>query len=310
MSPARDPARETTIINLGPDASTRDPWTMVALVDWRLQGVIAFALFVCAAPGIAQVEPPVIAVNLLAPPSTSPMQEPAVPTPTRAPEAVADEAPAARGGFKGFFIDVGRDYKAWFTLDTTRTLMIGTATAMFVRPFDEKLTARGFDEIGDSLGAGQEYGNASMQFPLAVGWWAIGHMAGSRRAADAGRDLLRAQINAASFTYVIKYAVGRTRPNGDPRSFPSGHASATFATATVLQRHYGWKLGLPFYALGVYTAASRIHDKKHWLSDTVMGATIGVAAGRAVTFHLYQRPVHVVPAKVAGGVMLQFVVDP
>ena len=65
----------------------------------------------------------------------------------------------------------------------------------------------------------------------------------------------------------------RTRPNGDPRSFPSGHASATFATATVLHRHYGWKLGLPFYLLGVYTAASRIQDKKHWLTDTVMGAT-------------------------------------
>ena len=58
----------------------------------------------------------------------------------------------------------------------------------------------------------------------------------------------------------------------------------------MLHRHYGWKLGLPFYALGVYTAASRIHDKKHWLSDTVMGATVGVAAGRAVTFHLKARP--------------------
>ena len=78
----------------------------------------------------------------------------------------------------------------------------------------------------------------------------------------------------------------------------------------MLQRHYGWKLGVPFYALGVYTAASRIHDRKHWLSDTVMGATVGIAAGRAVTLHVKRRAVHVVPARVAGGVMLQFLVDP
>ncbi len=78
----------------------------------------------------------------------------------------------------------------------------------------------------------------------------------------------------------------------------------------MLHRHYGWKLALPFYALGVYTAAARIHDRKHWLSDTVMGATVGIAAGRAVTFHLKQHPVTVMPAISRGGAMIQFVVDP
>ena len=188
--------------------------------------------------------------------------------------------------------------------------MIGTATTMFLRPADEALTERGFPEVGEGLSGGQQYGNVTLQVPLAVGWWAIGHMAGSPRAADAGRDLLRAQINAATFTYALKFAVRRTRPNGDSRSFPSGHASATFATATVLQQHYGWKIGLPFYLLGVYTAASRIHDKKHWLTDTVMGATFGVTAGRAVTFHLKQRPVQVMPGILPGGAQLQFLVEP
>ena len=37
---------------------------------------------------------------------------------------------------------------------------------------------------------------------------------------------------------------------------------------------------------------------------------IGIAAGRAVTLHVKRRAVHVVPARVAGGVMLQFLVDP
>ncbi len=67
---------------------------------------------------------------------------------------------------------------------------------------------------------------------------------------------------------------------------------------------------MPFYLLGVYTAGSRIQDKKHWLTDTVMGATVGITAGRAVTFHLKQRPVQVMPGIVPGGAQLQFIVEP
>lgn len=273
--------------------------------------LLAILLIVYPATGAAQIgaPPPPLATPLLASLSLVPLQDPATPPPAPSVPAVVETPPAQHGAFASFFIDVGRDYKAWFTLDTTRTLMIGTASAMFVRPADQALTDRGFDDVEDALTVGDEYGNMLFQVPLAIGWWGIGQ-AVSPRHADAGRDLLRAQISAASWTYAIKFAVNRTRPNGDPRSFPSGHSSATFAAATVVHRHYGWKLGLPFYALGVYTAAARIHDKKHWLSDTVMGATVGVAAGRAVTFHLKAHPVHVVPVKVAGGAMIQFVVDP
>lgn len=269
-------------------------------------------LVLLAQPVLASQGP---ATQLWQAPTTSPARALAAtdqdrpPAPDSPPPVAQADAGATGGGFTRFFIDVGRDYKAWFTLDTTRTLMVGTATAMFVRPADEALTDRGFPEVSDALVLGDEYGNLVVQVPIAVAWWAVGHAVGPRHA-SAGRDLLRAQISAASWTYGIKHVVNRTRPNGDPRSFPSGHTSATFATATVLQRHYGWKMGVPFYLLGVYTAGARIHDKKHWLSDTVMGATVGIAAGRAVTFHLDRRPVHVVPAKVPGGLMLQFVVDP
>jgi membrane-associated phospholipid phosphatase len=229
--------------------------------------------------------------------------------PAAAPEA-EDPTKAPVSALKGLLIDIGHDYTAWFTLDTTRTLMIGTASTLFLRPADEALTDRGFPVVGEGLSGGQQYGNVTVQLPVAFGWWVVGYATGNRQAGDAGRDLVRAQLNAASFTYAIKFVVRRTRPNGDPRSFPSGHASATFATATVLHRHYGWKLGLPFYLLGVYTAASRIEDKKHWLTDTAMGATVGIAAGRAVTFHLKQRPVQVTPAMLRGGIMLQFAVEP
>ncbi len=101
-----------------------------------------------------------------------------------------------------------------------------------------------------------------VQVPLAVGWWAVSRLTESERGAAAGRDLLRAQISAVSWTYAFKYAVNRERPNGDPRSFPSGHASATFATAMVLQEHYGWKIGVPVFAAAAYTAGLTRHGQQ------------------------------------------------
>jgi len=139
-----------------------------------------------------------------------------------------------------------------------------------------------------------------------VTWWIAGHASGSDRAADAGRDLVRAQISALSWTYAIKYAVDRTRPNGDPRSFPSGHTSATFATAMVLQKHYGWKLGVPMFAAATYTAAERVTNNKHWASDVAFGAVIGVLSGRTVTLHLQraQLGVQAMPLPGGGGVLV------
>ena len=212
---------------------------------------------------------------------------------------------------KSFLTDVGRDYAAWFTLDSARTLAIGSALALAAHTADGSVRdgrADGlFQNVGQVSSGGQQYGNLTMQVPLAVGWWAVGSAMGNGRHAEAGRDLVRAQISAMSWTYALKYAVGRTRPNGDVRSFPSGHTSATFATATVLQRHYGWKAGLPFYALGAFTGASRIADDKHWTSDVIMGAVVGVTAGRAVTMRMGTHRLEMSPgAAPGGGVMMNF----
>jgi len=63
---------------------------------------------------------------------------------------------------------------------------------------------------------------------------------------------------------------------------PSGHTTVAFASATVLQRHFGWKVGVPAYAVATYVAASRVEQKHHYLSDVAFGAALGIAAGRTV----------------------------
>jgi membrane-associated phospholipid phosphatase len=53
--------------------------------------------------------------------------------------------------------------------------------------------------------------------------------------------------------------------------------------------------GLPAYALGAYVAGSRLHDRKHFASDTLMGAGIGLVAGRVTRNHAHRARAAVVP---------------
>jgi hypothetical protein len=212
--------------------------------------------------------------------------------------------------FARFFRDVGGDYKHFFSKETAWWYAGGLGTAGLVHLADEEIAEALADPPSatqTALEGGDKYGNLTYQLPLAVGWWITGHAMGSARGASAGRDLVRAQINATSWAYAIKYAVGRTRPNGDPRSFPSGHATAVFATAMVLQDHYGWKVGVPFFAGAAYTAISRITVNKHWASDVTFGAFVGMASARTVTLHLRNQKFTLAPLPARGGGGVAFV---
>ena len=82
-------------------------------------------------------------------------------------------------------------------------------------------------------------------------------------------------------TYGIKYATRRTRPDeSNMRSFPSGHTSNSFLTATIAHEIYGNKVGIPAYALAFITGLSRLHDNKHYASDVIFGAALGTSIGK------------------------------
>jgi membrane-associated phospholipid phosphatase len=97
-------------------------------------------------------------------------------------------------------------------------------------------------------------------------------------------DFAQAMIVNGAYTSILKYSVQRTRPDGsNSLSFPSGHTSSAFSLATVAARHYGWKVGLPAYLLASGIGVSRIEKDKHYLSDVLAGATLGLIVGRTVT---------------------------
>jgi membrane-associated phospholipid phosphatase len=210
--------------------------------------------------------------------------------------AAPDKSAAGR-----FVADVGHDYANFVSWNNGLWLGAGGLAALAAHQGDQAA----FDSVAagnaPDLPGGDAWGSSTVQLPLAVAWWVVGNAAHSDRASAAGRDLVRAQISAVSWTYAIKLVAQRTRPNGDPHSFPSGHASNSFAAATVLAEHYGWKLGVPAYAVAAYTAASRVTANQHWVSDVVFGAALGTVSGRTVTLRLRQNRVSLVPVKLPGG---------
>ena len=214
--------------------------------------------------------------------------------------AVAQPADESSGAAR-FIHDVLHDYKDFLSVENAEILALGGAAAGGVHPVDGSIATWVQQNNPAALTGGNEYGSQLLQIPVAIAWWGIASLAGSDNNADAGRDLLRAQISVFSWTYAIKYAVERTRPNGDPRGFPSGHASTSFATAMVLQQHYGWKLGLPAFLAAAYTGTSRIWANQHYTSDVIFGAAVGMASGRTVTIHLRDARVSVAPMPVPGG---------
>lgn len=75
--------------------------------------------------------------------------------------------------------------------------------------------------------------------------------------------------------------VERPYGNQDYSSFPSQHTSAAFAAATFMHREYGGRSG--WYSVGGYsvataTAAIRVLGNKHWLSDVLAGAGVGIVS--------------------------------
>ena len=215
---------------------------------------------------------------------------------------VSGAQPADDGNPAGRLLrDIAADYKNFVSVDTAETLAIGGFAAGASHAVDAELAHHVQSSDPTTLAGGAIYGSQLLHVPVAAAWWAVAAIAGSDRHAAAGRDLLRAQISVVSWTYAIKIATDRTRPNGDPRSFPSGHASTSFATAAVVQRHYGWKLGVPAFLAAAYTGTSRVMANQHWASDVVFGTAVGLASGRTATFRLGNRTLSAAPLAVPGG---------
>jgi membrane-associated phospholipid phosphatase len=218
-------------------------------------------------------------------------------------------APAAAQTPTPFLQSVKQDFKTFFTSpDTARTLIVFGTGALSVGKWDEPVTGEAHADWPHPVFApGQTAGNFLVHAAAAGGTYAFGRLSGQPRVERLGSGLLRAQILSQSVIQASKYAVQRHRPDGSSHtSMPSGHSASAFAAATVLRRELGWKVGVPAYAFAAWVAASRMEANRHYLSDVVMGAGIGIAAGHAVTWQVGQQKLDVGVAPTAGGAAVTF----
>ncbi|KQX25147.1 phosphatase PAP2 family protein [Sphingomonas sp. Root1294] len=98
---------------------------------------------------------------------------------------------------------------------------------------------------------------------------------------------------ATGTAFALKSMISERRPDGSDRhSFPSGHASFSYAAAASLENRYGWQVGLPAFALASFVGVARVEAKRHHWYDVAAGAAIGSASGFLLT-HRADRPIDV-----------------
>jgi len=249
------------------------------------------------------------ALDAPAPPGFSP-QQPAPPP-----------AAPAHTGFKALVFETASDFNSFPRRPSTWVILaIGGGAAAIVHPKDKQVTQAFVDSdaAGRFFVAGKWIGSDYVQVGAAIGLYVIGryalpHAEGepkTNKVSHLGFDLLRALIVSQAFTQAIKVIGQRDRPTGECCSFPSGHSSASFATASVLERHLGYRGAWPTFAIAAYVAMSRLHDNRHFLSDVVFGGALGIASGWTVVGRHGRSNYAMMPVAVPGGFMVSFSRNP
>ena len=224
----------------------------------------------------------------------------------------------AHTGFSALVRAIGSDFKAFPQRKSTWAILaIGGAAAAAVHPADDDIN----EELQESSGLktafkpGKYLGSTAVQVSASVGTYLIGRYArpGSSKTnkwSHIGFDLLRAQVVSSTLMYGIKQAVRRDRPTGECCSFPSGHSTVTFATASVLERHFGYRASWPMWIIAGYVATSRLIDNRHFASDVVFGAALGVASGWTVVGRHGRDTFAMTPVLMRGGAGVSFTWQP
>jgi len=179
--------------------------------------------------------------------------------------------------------------RAWKQAGGRDPLLIlggSAAAALLISPFDDEISDWFHDQmpLGDgAVDLGRAMGNREYVAWISLGLAGGGQLIGNRRIRDTGVLYLESNLITAGITQVIKALSGRVRPDGsNDHSFPSGHASATMASARVLQMRLGWWIGAPAYAAATYVGLTRIQGKKHYPSDVIFGWAVGFFVSSAL----------------------------
>jgi membrane-associated phospholipid phosphatase len=219
-------------------------------------------------------------------------------------------------GLAAIVYTTAADFKAFpLRRSTWVILAIGGAAAALAHPVDDQVNEEivGSDTLGKFFAPGKYIGSTYVHAGAAVTLYVVGRYMLPRedgaprtnKVSHLGFDLLRGVIVSQAFTQAIKHTVRRDRPTGECCAFPSGHAATAFATASVLERHFGYRGAWPTMVVASYVAMSRLHDNRHYLSDVLFGAALGIASGWTVVGRHGRSDYTLLPVPVPGGVAVR-----
>lgn len=110
---------------------------------------------------------------------------------------------------------------------------------------------------------------------------------------DLNKIALKSQVLMLGTVYILKTTTKNIRPNGAKHSFPSGHTAEAFAGATLLSIEYGkdykW---VPYVAYGTagLVGAFRIANNRHYISDVLFGAGLGILSTKIAYWTHHYKP--------------------
>ncbi|WP_337871985.1 phosphatase PAP2 family protein [Ignavibacterium sp.] len=183
----------------------------------------------------------------------------------------------------------------WITFGSVTAL---TSTAFLIdrenREFWQRNRTKTLDDVSE---VGRIYGEISYAAILSGSLYLGGKVFKDKDVSVTGRMLLEGLLYAGLTTTVLKFATGRSRPymnegelqfnffqtTNDYLSFPSGHSTVAFTLSSILSdRINNTYASIGLYSLAVLTLWQRMYSDNHWLSDVILGASIGYFIGKAV----------------------------
>jgi hypothetical protein len=157
-------------------------------------------------------------------------------------------------------------------------------------------------EGGDQIARiAEPFGNGRYVFPSLGLAYCYGRISGDERIQRASLLSIESALVSGAVSGAVKYLSHKHRPpvsspdedeaqwdgpgfhNAD-LSFPSGHSTLAFALATVMVSEYSdHRIVAPIaYGIASLVAFSRVSSNSHWVSDVIVGASIGHFTARAI----------------------------
>lgn len=167
----------------------------------------------------------------------------------------------------------------------------GFAALTFIDTYVDKTARKHEPHIPEFLKKfGDGFGGHVNAFAFSGGIYATGLFTKNKKIRKTGALMFTSVVAAGSLQTIVKLIVGRARPrvgshndlypfslNKQHHAFPSGHSvvSMVFAHSIAKQIDNKWvKAGL--YTAATIVPVSRVWAESHWVSDVVLGSTLGI----------------------------------